>query len=50
MVGPGQQFTSATTQLGTHYQYSADDGTDCFVNADRPGCGPHGSSYTGGVN
>ena len=38
MMAPGQQFNFWHSQHGTVFHYTADDGTDCFVNADRPGC------------
>lgn len=35
-LGPGQQYTFSNNQQTWHYH--ADDGVDCPVNNDRPGC------------
>ncbi len=44
MLAGGQVYTFGHSQRDSRYQYNADDGTDCFVNNNRPGCnqlGPH---------
>jgi hypothetical protein len=37
-LGVGQSTSMTDNQHGVQYSYRADDGTDCSVNADRPGC------------
>jgi hypothetical protein len=37
-VNGGAQYTFSNSQHSSQYHYKADDGTDCFINNERPGC------------